>query len=303
MNFKISNNKKIVLFLIVAFWATSVRAFSIEKTEDKIEDRFIVHPAKVDFQLNPGQIKEFDLIVANRLGREENFSIQKEDYKNESLSVLDSDWVTVDNDNFTLKSGERATVKVRIAIPAETDLGGHYLALVVKANQQKDNQSGNVKLISQIKIPLWGKIGGTNNEIVGYFLFNPQKFFFLTGPVFFDAKLRNEGNVHFEAQGEMSITNFLGIKVAQLPFKTRTVLPGSEENFEIVWRRNYPIGLYQAEINARLDDQDEIIKQTKKFIVFPLHWFLLIMLATWLLAKGLKKIEKKYAFEISVQKK
>jgi len=289
--------------LIVAFWATSVRAFSIEKTEDKIEDRFIVHPAKVDFQLNPGQIKEFDLIVANRLGREENFSIQKEDYKNESLSVLDSDWVTVDNDNFTLKSGERATVKVRIAIPAETDLGGHYLALVVKANQQKDNQSGNVKLISQIKIPLWGKIGGTNNEIVGYFLFNPQKFFFLTGPVFFDAKLRNEGNVHFEAQGEMSITNFLGIKVAQLPFKTRTVLPGSEENFEIVWRRNYPIGLYQAEINARLDDQDEIIKQTKKFIVFPLHWFLLIMLATWLLAKGLKKIEKKYAFEISVQKK
>lgn len=295
--------KKIFFLNIVFlafFFGQEAGAYQIEKTQDKTEDRFIVHPAKVDFEIRPGQILEFDLIVANRLGRGAEFFIKEEHYKDPNLPIIEPEWLEIETRNFSLGNLEKITLKVKVAVPEGVELGGYYLALVVgteKKMHQEINAS-RIGLVSQIKIPLLSRVGDVAPSENISVDFGARKFFFLTGPIVFSTKVFNQSKVHLNIHGEVSIFNFLGIKTAQLPFSLGTVLPGKEAAVETSWLKKFPLGPYWAKVNVWYGKQGQIQKEAF-FLVFPIHLLLILLFLIWLAAR----IAKKYQVNFIIEKK
>lgn len=87
--------KKWILFLLlffgIFFCFEKGMAFQIEKTESKSDGHFVVHPVKIDFEVNASQSKEFDLIVVNRTGQKSRFFVKEEFYKNANLLPIEKD--------------------------------------------------------------------------------------------------------------------------------------------------------------------------------------------------------------------
>lgn len=153
----------------------------------------------------------------------------------------------IETRKFFLEDAEKITLKVKITIPENIEEGGRYLNLIIGTEKisNPNEKASQVELVSQIKIPLLCKIGSSKNLEKFSIDFKIKKFFYLSGPIDFSTKILNEGNVHLKASGNIDILNLLGVKIAQLPLKTKMLLPGEEDKIETQWKKKFLIGIYK----------------------------------------------------------
>lgn len=316
------NNKTFPSFFLLAvgslffllFPVFSLKAFSLEKNPDKVENRFIVSPVKLNLDLRAGQSLKEKLQVTNRLGRTARFEIKVEDLVDQSggadYSQLNSakNWIVPEIESFSLEQGERASIELSVNVPENISAGGHYASIVVSSQGQGDD-GDNIKVISRIGVPTLVSISGKIKE-QGVISFFGQKakipflFFnklFLNGPIIFSVDFLNEGNIHLSPAGEIAVYNFLGNKVAQLPLPETVVLPEQEKHWEAVWQKTWLLGFYQSILTVNYGQGQAPLTQKESFLVFPVHFLLLFILSLWLIHKLIGKFHWK--LEIRRRKK
>ena len=67
-------------------------------------------------------------------------------------------------------------------------------------------------------------------------------------PVDFNFRMKNDGNTHFDAQGQLVLTDWLGKKIGSYDVGQLTVYPKTSRLFQWRWSGTPMIGIYEASV-------------------------------------------------------
>jgi len=293
----------IIIGLSVFLITGIVFAFSTEKYNDQVEDKIIVIPAKVEFKLSPGQIVNQEMTVINRLGRREKVEIVVEGLiSQKAILALNKNyspnagvsWIKPEISEIYLNHGERVKFNIQIKVPKDIDAGGYYAGvLAVTKGIGKDND--NIKLINRVGTSILMSVPGIVSKDMSILKFSNDRSFYLNGPVNFFTKVVNLGNIHFSPVGEISVYNFLGKKVGQIPLDKALTLPGQSQKWHSTWDEKWILGIYKAHLTMRYGkDEDQVLEREIKFWAFPFHILIIILVIIYLFHKIIQKWQKKY---------
>ncbi len=310
MNKKIFSIYSLTLLVLVSIGflvPTSVNAFSVKQlTNVPVEKDFAVGPGKLELRLAPGETTTKTIRVTNRLGREMNFKIEKEDFEgaqkeNTFINLLGDkegpyslrNYLQPEVNDFTLKHGERAKIKIRISVPEDTNPGGLYGSTLIRTNPTEDQQiSQGARLISRIGILFFVEIEGNAkpNGFVTKFDTVDQQRLFTSPPVNFNFSFHNKGNVHLVPNGKLEIKNLSGSKVGEIEVADLFVMPNTVRKQDLSWEKDFALGRYTANLTLNKGYNDETVTKTTTFWVIPVKFMLitsgavlLIILIIWYL--------------------
>jgi hypothetical protein len=282
-----------------AFWGRSgsIWAYTMEKYNDQVENRVVVSPAKIELTLTPGKTERREMTIINRLGQKAEFKIVVEGLLKEGTDVASQEsslaaaWIKPEIDHFTLEHGERINLPLEIKIPKEISPGGYYVAVLAEFKGRKKSNS-NVKLINRVGTSLLLTAPGNVIQQGKTLEFFTDKKFYRTGPIEFFVAFKNNGNIHLSPQGEISIYNFIGAQIAQIPLEKKIVLPGEMVQWKTNWKRKWLLGIYKVQLIFHFGNNPPQAQETSfTFWAFPLHLLLLIIIVIGVLYHYLKKFE------------
>jgi hypothetical protein len=248
---------------------------------------------------NPSQVEvDLEIKVENIAGASEFGQVQLTE---EETEFALSSWVTATPSRFKMKAGETKTISFTINVPANAEPGGHYGSILVSTVAVQGNATGS-QTVQRVGSLLLVRVAGQANEkaiatnfstktFVGeweeikssdntttFFVPRNEKYedekpagYFNSGPVAFDLKFKNNGNVHIRPTGFVTVYNLFGKKVAELAIEPRNVFPGVERQVTVIWpRENLWGGYYRAQLVAVYGQSNQPLTATTTFWAFPL---------------------------------
>lgn len=206
---------------------------------------FGVAPVKLEFTLLPGGTDDKVVYVKNQGGQPLHIDAVVNDYLitrdnrfeffapgHSSYSA--SKWIKVDKTAFDLRPGQQETVHIRVSIPRNAEIGGHY-AVVLFRNSAPPGKA--VALSAQIGSLALIAIGNEKDIVrdgrlsefrVGSPLLSRDVS---ATPVFTD-----EGNVHLTVKGEVIFTDMFGREAGRVPLQPMTILPKTDREMPATWK-------------------------------------------------------------------
>lgn len=265
------------------------RRESLPNPEEVFGD-FVVGPGIFDLELAPGEGKVVELVISNRTGREELFSLDVEDAAGSSdpTSALEllgdrvgpysiKDYITVPYSKFYLKHGQRVRIPVTVRIPADAEPGGWYGSIIASIASDPNKLDGEdaakpaTAIVTRIgTIFMVASPGEIDREgaLIDFSSTNGRSFF-LSGPIDLNLAFENTGTVHLAPYGRVTITNIIGEQVGVIDMQPWFVLPQSLRSREVTWDRELLIGRYTATVQVNRSYDDIIDEMTFTFWVFP----------------------------------
>ncbi len=212
-----------------------------------------------------------------------------------------SQWVGVDTTKFKLAPKEVRNLTFTIQVPANAEPGGHYGSLLVGTTASATSGSTGVGVGQKIGTLLLVKVSGQSNESAMIKSIAPKPYsgewdekltadgktkilipktdnipnvpaqkYFDHGPIAFDLKFNNLGNVHIKPSGFVTIYDVFRRKVAELPIDQRNVFPGSDRHIAVIWPKTKLWGgYYSAEATAIYGSANQLMTNSITFWVFP----------------------------------
>lgn len=243
-------------------------------------------------------VLELEAKVENILGADENGRVQLTEKETEfSLSS----WVTVSPARFSLKARESRTISFSIRVPATAEPGGHYGSILIGTVASTNSEVTGSSIVQRVGSLLLVRVAGEARERGSISQFQTKTYsgsweevkssdnsttfllppagqmekektakYFSQGPIAFQLTFKNDGNVHFQPQGFVRVTNLFGRTVAQLPIYPRNVFPGVERDNVAIWdTERLWGGYYKAEVVGLYGQKNSPLSATTTFWAFP----------------------------------
>jgi hypothetical protein len=253
---------------------------------------FVVGPGKFDLAVAPGNSRTVEILLTNRTGIEKVFTLTTEDMTGSNnvdqptvLLGADEgpytlrDYLQVAADRFTIQPGQRVTVPITVAIPADAEPGGRYGSLLVQTESSGEVVGGRpaTAVVSRIAVLFFVTTPGDLNREGSLVDFTtvPEANIFGSAPITFGLVYENTGTVHTNPAGEISITNMFGQEVGYLEVLPWFSLPQSLRLREVVWERENLLGRYVATANVYRGYEDstgEPIIDTRSVTFWVIDW-------------------------------
>lgn len=184
-------------------------------------------------------------------------------------------WMSVMPTSFDLKGGERRDVKLIIRIPAVVEAGSHF-GSVIFTPTVPNSASGPFRTTTEVASLILMRLPGPTNESASVKSFDARVAGDNAGPIEFTTRLSNEGSVHFNPTGQITVTDTFGREVASIPVnETRNpVLPGAIRKFDDKWEGKRLAGFYKANLKLTYASNtpgqpDKVLTAETSFRVFP----------------------------------
>ncbi len=258
-------------------------------TVDDKED-FVVEPGKVEVFANPGDTVTKYVSVTSRIAKNTKFSVASEDFVG-SRSAADpvtllgdakspyslKGWLTPGADDFALDFGDRVTLPVTIAVPKNAAPGGYYAAVIISNAPQVEEmtaaQAGTAKVISRIGVLFFVRVNGDVNPDghLEDFKVNPSGTFYGATPTDFQVLFNNTGSIYLAPYGDLSVHNFLGAQVADIPVDAYFAMPDSLRYRDVFWNDSgaFRFGRYTATLSLNRNYDGIVDTRTIAFWVLP----------------------------------
>lgn len=249
--------------------ANAVADIVVEKLPDnKVYNDFVVGPGKIEMELAPGQTGTFDLLVSNRLGTTKTFQLTSEDFTgsndpSQTVILLGSDrgpyslqdFIKLGSSALTIDQGSRVRIPVSVSIPKNAEPGGLYGSVIVstmsKSNDTNDS-SGVVStnpIFTRIAVLIFIKVKGEVKEegkLINFSLAQNKTIVSGTDPIVFNLFFKNDGNIHLNPRGTVTIKNMLGSTVGSVKVEPWYAMPKSLRFREVSWTPKFLFGRYTA---------------------------------------------------------
>ena len=278
-------------------------------------DSVAVIPPRFDMFGNPGDTIVEKLRVRNDSDTAIAYSIVVDDFKAKDdvggVNLFEqgeqaananfqlAKWVTVEPTQFTIGASQEAVLNITVKIPKDAEPGGHFASVLVQ--RAGTQTAGGAAVESRVGSLILLRVSGAVTESASVDSFKAEESYTQYGPITFDLRTKNDGNVHVAPTGTIVITHMFGHKVAEIPLTTANVLPDSARIVKTLWDEKYPIGRYTATLVAsygQITDANGHLKTlsaTTSFIVFPLYlvWITIgIIVLLYLLISQRKNLKK-----------
>jgi hypothetical protein len=266
-----------------------------------------VSPPTFEINANAGDDLENSIRVENLTGTDlvvnteaRNFTAVGEEgavnLTQEESSFSLSSWIQIIPSSVSIPSHSSQIFKFKTKIPKNAEPGGHFGSIVfISGGSVMPNQTG-AAVSQELATLVLVKVSGKTTEKATLLSFNSIKKFWECGPVTFENRIKNEGNLHVKPTGIITIKNMFGRKVATLNVDPKNVLPGAVRKNTTDWNRKYIFGRYTAVLTLGYGTQNRLLAATTHFYGFPYKIIGLILLMfvslVYLLYRGRHRIKK-----------
>lgn len=149
------------------------------------------------------------------------------------------DWVTFSENQFTLAPNEWKTVEMYIDIPAHAAFGYYLAPTFSRVNQDVGDQRAVVGSTATLVLLEVTHDGARRDIFIESFSTDKPWYEFL--PVQFDVRLRNGGNIHGAASGNIFISKGeQSVATLDVNQVKGNILPNSSRTFSTVWEDGFP---------------------------------------------------------------
>lgn len=270
----------LLAFLVVTGAVVTANAQTPPPSQPKLG--LAISPPTFELSANPGDTLknsvrvdnitdeplEVSVLARNFTALGEEGGIDLTESEQESTYSLAS-WIKATPDKTTIPGRESKVFDYTIAVPQNAQPGGRFGSIVFKTSAKPVNGQSGVAVAQEIGALVFVKIAGDVTEKASIASFTPQHGFNESGPVGFDIRIKNEGNVQFKPTGTITISNFFGQKVATIPVDAQNVLPDATRKMAAQWDTFWLFGKYEATASIVYGNDRQIITATTTFWGFP----------------------------------
>jgi hypothetical protein len=239
-----------------------------------------ISPPTFELTANPGDKLKNSLRVDNIADVAQEVTVLRRNFEalgeegGIDLSEGDSpyslaNWIQVSPDKITIPARQSQTFDFSIGVPANAAPGGRFGSIVFKTDAKPVPGQSGVAISQELGALVFVKIAGDVQEKALLAGFDTSKKMNAGKPVDFNVRVKNEGNVQFKPTGTITISNFLGRKVATVPIDAQNVLPGATRKMSGKWQNRWMLGRYQATASVVYGSNKQILTSTTSFWAFP----------------------------------
>lgn len=178
-------------------------------------------------------------------------------------------WISVSPSEAEIPAKSTAVFAFTIDIPTNAEPGGHFGSIVFQTRGKIPKGQTGAAVSQEIGALVLLRLAGDTTEKAAIESFKAKKFFVEYGPVEFEARVKNQGNVHIKPTGTITVSNIFGKKVASFAVEPRNVLPDAIRKIPATWERKFLFGKYTATASLVYGSQNESLTASAAFIGFP----------------------------------
>jgi hypothetical protein len=276
----------LVLTSINTLFAASASA---QTTTTEPDERITLSPAVVRPDFDAGQRGDGKITIINDGNTDYTFllyarpfSVNGESYDPNYTEVNDRteayQWVQFKRTEFKLAAGQRVEADYSIQVPKSAASGGHYA--VIFAETQPPQGNDNVARKKRVGALVYMTVRGTIDQEGALLSWNTN-LWQKKAPLVSQVRVRNTGNVHFQADLTASYSNLFGKKQFTLN-QQLLVLPGTTRRIPVQWDKPPAFGIFK--VGGSISYLGKTDKLDAKYIVLLPIKYLLITLAVILVA-------------------
>ncbi len=301
--------KRIILIVSSVLIAGTTSLPLVSAQERGAEERITLSPAVSRPVLNAGERANGKLTVINDgtigytfLLYSRPFSVNGEDYNPNYTTINERteahQWVQFSQTKVRLEPGSRIDVPYTVQTPSNARGGGHYAVLFAET-QPPDNQPTSVARKKRVGSLLYMRVNGDvieKGEIESWTANTIQT----KPPLVSTLKLKNTGNIHYQADLKATYTNIFGKKQFELN-QQLLIMPGTTRKVTVAWEKTPYIGIFKAAGQVTYLGKTEQL--ASKYVVLLPYSFMLGILAVvvlyilWVIMKKLKNKPKNRKFK------
>lgn len=210
----------------------------------------------------------------------------------ETTSFSLASWIEVMPKTVTIPPKTSQYFTFNIKVPLSAEPGGHFGSLIFRTIPTEKLEGSGASLAQEIGALVLLRIAGETVEQANIESFKTSQALYEKGPINFEIRIKNQGNVHTKPTGNIVITNILGKQVKSLSVEPKNILPGATRKLEAAWDTKWRIGRYSATYTAILSDQTTR-SITTNFTVLPYRALAVATIVLVIFILILKKYQKR----------
>src|SRR3989344_3859311 len=300
--------------LMILSLAPTVYAYRVEDVDVSPNNNdFVLGPGKTELLLDPGETTSRELLISNRLGKPMQFEVSIEDFaggddpKDPVVLLGDKrgpyslkDYLKPEVLSFTLESGKRMVLPVKIAIPKDAEPGNLLGAVLVRTNPpkneleiEKNKARGQVRIESQLGTLVFVRVSGPVKEEGQVTEVKTPQSFYSGGDIPLQVFYKNTGDVYVVPYGVAEIKNMLGSVVGEVVIDPWFALPKATRFREVKWESGMVrLGRYTVDFKINRGYGDIVDEKSLTLWVIPWKLALLVFVAIFILVLLIRFLHK-----------
>ena len=259
----------------------------------------------IDTKINLRNVSGGDLVVTGEIndfvanGEDGTPKILLDDKESSPYSI--KSWISP-LPELSLKSRQKADLPVTISVPANASPGGYYGVIRFTGTPPELKGTG-VSLSASLGSLILLRVNGKVKESVSIAEFSvnqragkPSSIFETASsdkdPITFTARFQNNGNIHEQPVGQITITDMFGNKIAapNINLQANNILPSSTRKFEqpldySIIGNKMLFGRYTAELKVTYGSDKTVLTKIITFWVIPytlIGIIIILLIATFI---------------------
>jgi hypothetical protein len=284
--------------------------------DNKVYNDFVVGPGKIEVELDPGGSRTIDVTVANRLGTDKTFTLGIEDFTGsddpgKTVVLLGDDrgpyslkdYIHPATGTIDIPQGMKARIPVVISIPSNAQPGGLYGSVIVGTLTKSPTSTpagGAVPsspVITRIGTLFFVRVKGPvveDGRLTEFSLSGRRRILWDSSPVTFNLLYKNDGNVHLDPFGTLSVTNMLGASVGAVDVEAWFAMPRSLRFRQVSWTPPFLFGRYVAHASINRGYGSTTDEMDTVFWVIPWKIILGALIALIVIIAGVRFVFSRF---------
>ncbi|MGH7238626.1 MAG: hypothetical protein ACREHG_01020, partial [Candidatus Saccharimonadales bacterium] len=198
--------------------------------------------------ITPGVKSSFSFQIINVTGEPVPVMVSAEPLQgaaNQSDPLMG--WISISAPDAILQPKQPLIETATISAPVNAEPGGHYSTIYVTPLVPADSLSNQrVQQIVRVGAMVFGIVKGNIVERESISGFSSNGYIKQSGPIDFNVRVSNTGNVHLLSHGDVTIYANSGKRQASLKLPDTVILPKTTKNIPMSWSNPDALGKYSA---------------------------------------------------------
>lgn len=246
----------------------------------------VVYPSNFDLTYT-GKPSTNDITLLNNTDQAitikvslKNFTAQGEEgavaLSEENSSFSLASWITVNPLTQVIQPKKSGIFSFTITPPKNVEAGGHFGSIVFSTVPNPKISGTGAVVAQQVASLVLFKIPGNANEKAYVESFATDQNFYEFGPVTFNLRVKNTGDIHIVPVGQVVIKGTFGDKYF-VNLEPRNVLPNAARKIPAVLNNKLLVGMYTATFTGAYGAKNHQLNAYTEFSAFPIRYGLIIL--------------------------
>lgn len=239
-------------------------------------------PPRLEIEALPGATLQETLKIRNESPVDQVFQVLVKDFivtgnqgtpipVNETVSRRWSlsSWIVPSPKQIPVPAGQTRTIDFLVSVPPNGLAGGHYAMITYSPVTAGTLNGTGAQINPQVGTLVYLKVIGDVTEAANLKTLTVDKFFKDYGPTAINAEIENLGDIHFQPEGKLMVTNWLNQTVFSQDLDPKNIFPFASRTYDFTVSGKWRLGRYAAKLDAVAGDSQQPVHGLIYFWIVP----------------------------------